>query len=217
MPLGPILILLLLATLPFGLAGRLLQRLGLGRQAAVGLLLVMLVSIFVEIPAGTLRVNLGGSLLPAAAGVAILLGAKAGRGWRGTARTLLAAGVALLAMLQAGQYFPPWAPTELNLFDLDARYLYALGAGLAAGLIARDPLDGFAAGALSATLADLIWWATAPGLTLHLGGGLQATPFVAGTLAAWLTTLGWPVQRATGAAAQPPPGGASAAQPFGER
>lgn len=193
MPVGPILLVLLLILIYFGFLDRFLATLGISGRAALFLTAMLLLGSWVEVrPVPGLTLNLGAAILSAVVGL-YLLGGAASAGPEAV-RAGLAALVTGGVLLFLGRVFPPWAPTELNLFYLDAQYLYGLAAGAAAFATAGGPRPAFAAAVFGVLLADLVQYSRMAGAPqpalLHLGGGgFYLTTIVAGvvamTLSAW--------------------------------
>lgn len=191
-PLGPITLLILLVLVTFGLLDRPLRRLRLPHRAtAAAIALTLLASLAeIEITPG-LRTNLGGGVIPLA--VAILRVAKAS-GWRERISTLMAATLTGGAVFLVGRWFPPGFPTELNLFYLDAQYLYGLIAALLAYATGRGWHMTFATAVLGVIGADLAHVLVSGGVTAELGvvqigGGAHGTALIAAVTAVLLTDL----------------------------
>lgn len=187
MPLGPILLTVLLVLIYFGFLDRVLDRMRLTARQALFLSIAMLAGSLVEIGiTTTLSVNLGGGVIPL--GIVVYLLTTADE-WYEPVRAVAAAAVTAGAVYLVGRWFPPGEPTELNLFFLDAQYLYGLVAGLTGYLAGRSRRSAFCAGVLGVFLADLAhwaWYALPSGqadLVVRIGGGgFQDTAVVAGVL-----------------------------------
>lgn len=190
MPAGPILLLVVTVMTAFGLLDGPLARLGLSPRSAVLLTATMLVGSLVEVPlAPQLSINLGGGLIPLLT-AALMLTTAPERDEPG--RALAAALVAVAAVVFLERWFPPGQPTELNLFDLDAQYLYGLMAGVAGGLVSGSRRAAFAAGVIGVLLGGLVHHMGAAehaGITRLGGGGFHDTPVLAGVIAVMLTEL----------------------------
>lgn len=205
-PIGPITLTILLVLIYFGLAERVLDRMRLTDRQALLLVGAMLVGSLFDIDLGPgLTVNLGGGVIPA--GVALWLILTADRWYEGV-RAVAAALVTATAVYLVGRLFPPGEPTELNLFSLDAQYLYGLTAGVVGYLAGRSRRSAFCAGVLGVMLADLAHWAgyVADGLRQDLivhvgGGGFWDTTVVAGVLAVLVAELIGETREALGQAA----------------
>lgn len=191
MPVGPILLVILLVLIAFGFGAEAVHRLGLAPAGALVLVGGMLLGSLVDVPiAAGLAMNLGGALIPLGVALFLLVTAE---GWKEAVRS---AGLAVAvggAVYLAGRWFPPGTPTELNLFYLDAQYLYELVAAVVAGALARTPRAAFSAAALGVVGADFAYWAGVigpspdPAAIGHLGGtGFHGTALVAAVVAAAL-------------------------------
>lgn len=188
MPVGPILLTILLVMIYFGLADRVLGLLRLTVRQALLLVGAMLLGSFFDMDlAPGLTINLGGGVIPL--GVAIYLIIMAGTALE-SARAVAATLVTAAAVYLVGRWFPPGQPTELNLFLMDAQYLYGLTAGLVGYSAGRSRRSAFCAGVLGVVLADLVHYVgyAAGGirsdLAVHVGGGgFWDTTMVAGVLA----------------------------------
>jgi hypothetical protein len=156
-PVGPLLLLSLLILIASGWFRPSLAQLGLSPAGALLILGGILAGTPITWrPLPTLVISVGMTIVPLLT-VAVL-------SWRSRpvrhqptawlavwcAPLLVAATVAI-----AGHFFPPGAPTELNLFGWDAQLLY-LGLGALAGAaLGRHPLRAMRAALLGLLLADL--------------------------------------------------------------
>lgn len=178
----------------FGLAERVLDRMRLtDRQALLLVGAMLLGSLFDVDLAPGLTINIGGGIIPL--GVALYLILTAGT-WYESARACAASLVTAGAVYLVGRFFPPGEPTELNLFFLDAQYLYGLTAGLVGYAAGRSRRSAFCAGVLGVILADLAHYVVfATGgmqrdLAVHVGGGgFWDTTVIAGVLAVLVAEL----------------------------
>lgn len=198
MPVGPILLAITVVLAGFGCLDGLLPRMGLTPRQAVALALLGLAGSLLDFaPLPGLVLNLGGTVLPVLL-AALLLSHEVGKGLAGAC----VAGVAAYGLTFL---FAPHLPTELDLYYLDAQYLYALVAALLAYAVTRSPRSAFAAAALGVPAAGLAFyvqrlWVGEPVELLKLGGGgFYGTAWVAGCLAAalahWMHPLS--VERST--------------------
>lgn len=211
MPVGPILLTILLVLIYFGLLERVLDRMRLSHRAALLLTSGMLVGSLVEIPlAPGLSINLGGGVLPLGLVLYLLITADQ---WYEPVRALVATAVVAGTVHMISQYFPPGEPTELNLFFLDAQYLYGLTAGAVGYLAGRSRRTAFCAGVLGVLVADVTHYVrhvlieAQPMLTTRIGGGgFQDTAVVAGVLAVLLAELVGETREALASGAHPSPG-----------
>ena len=194
MPIGPILLTVLLVLIYFGLLDRVLDRMRLTDRQALGVVVAMLATSWVEIPlARGLSINLGGGLIPL--GVATYLIVTANHWWE-SARALLSGVVTAAAVYLIGIWFPPGEPTELNLFFMDAQYLYGLVAGLVGYSAGRSRRSAFCAGVLGVAIADLSHYVNyvRDGVRRDIavaigGGGAWDTMVVAGVVGVLLAEL----------------------------
>jgi hypothetical protein len=191
LPVGPILLTILILLIYFGLLDHILADMRLSPRAALLYAVAMLLGSLVTFEWSTwLSVSIGSAVLPVGA-VVFLIATTAEP--KESARTVLAALAAGACVFAIGQWFEPGRPTELNLFGLDAQYLYGLSAGGTAFLVGRSKRSAFCAGVLGVVLADLAH------VSLHLvqgvppdvriaigGGGLLGTAAAAGILALFL-------------------------------
>ncbi|MDF2630265.1 MAG: hypothetical protein K0R39_4096 [Symbiobacteriaceae bacterium] len=188
LPVGPILLTILLVMICFGLVDGVLGRMGVNSRQAGLMVAAMLAGLAFDIDlAPGLSVNVGGGVVPM--GVALYLTLTAGS-WEDSARALGAVLATAGAVYLVGRWFPPGEPTELNLFLMDAQYLYGLTGGLVGFTAGRARRPAFAAGVLGVLLADLTHYLgyLRDGLRLDLlvhlgGGGFWATTMMAGALA----------------------------------
>jgi uncharacterized membrane protein len=191
LPIGPIVLTILAVLIYFGLAERVLARMRIPARPALLLVVAMLLGSTLDVDlAPGLTMNAGGGLVPVLA--ALWLIATAGD-WSESARAVSAAVITASAVYLIGRWFPPGEPTELNLFFLDAQYLYGLTGGIVAFLAGRSRRSAFCAGVLGIFLADLVHYArfvadgARQGLVVNIGGGgFWATTVVAGVLAVLL-------------------------------
>jgi uncharacterized membrane protein len=188
-PIGPILLTILVVMILFGLAERVLERMRISQRTALLLTAGMLLGSLVRIPLGpNLSINLGGGLIPVS--VCLWLISTADE----TVERVRAVASAVLAAAAVGavaRWFPAGEPTELNLFYLDASYLYALSAAAVAYLSGRSRRAAFCGGVLGVLLGDLAHTRfLADGAATYIGGGgLLDTAVVAGVLAVFLVEL----------------------------
>jgi uncharacterized membrane protein len=194
MPVGPILLTILLVLIYFGLAERVLDRMRLTDRQALLIIIAMLVGSLIDVDlAPGLSINLGGGLIPI--GVATYLIVTADH-WYESVGALAAATVAAGSVYLIGRFFPPGEPTELNLFFLDAQYLYGLAGGLAGYMAGRSRRSAFCAGVLGVAIADVVQYlsfvrdGTRQGIAVAIGGGgIWDTMMIAGVLAVLLAEL----------------------------
>ena len=193
MPVGPILLALLTILTATGFLTGPLRRMGLSERGALAVLVAMMAGSPVEINlAPRMTLNAGTGLVPLL--LTLYLLTRMRRWWEPVvAAGGAATGAACLALISL--YFPPGRPTELNLFYLDAQYLYAAVAGTLGAVIGHTRPAAFAAavwGSLGADLHHYLHYTTAGHADLvHRmgGGGFHGTALVAGVLALALTEL----------------------------
>jgi uncharacterized membrane protein len=153
MPIGPILLTILLVLIYFGFLERVLDRMRLTDRQALVMVAAMLVgSLFNVSLAPGLGINVGGGILPLVLVAYLLITADQ---WYEPVRAIAAGVVTAAAVFMIGRWFPPGEPTELNLFWLDAQYLYGLVAGLVGYFAGRSRRSAFCAGVLGVTIADV--------------------------------------------------------------
>lgn len=187
MPAGPILLTVLLILIAFGLIDGVLAQMRVGHRLALLLVGAMLVGAAFDIDlAPGLSINLGGAVVPLGAAIYLLVSAESREE---SARAIGAVLATAGAVYLVGRWFPPGEPTELNLFLMDAQYLYALTAGLVGFTAGRSPRPGFVAAVVGVILADLTHYLgyLQDGLradqVVHLGGGgIYATTMMGGVL-----------------------------------
>jgi hypothetical protein len=204
-PVGPLLILSLVILIASGWFRGALAALGLQPAGALVLLGGCLALGPVHWrPVPTLTVSLGMAALPALVILLLPWVAPAGAYSQRQASVIRTLWAVLSAFLRpvlvgivvaiAGRFFPPGAPTELNLFGWDAQILYlALGTLAGAGM-GRHPLRALQASFFGLLLADgyHAWRYAWEGrdLIVPLGGGaLWGSGLTAGILAFALAHL----------------------------
>lgn len=175
LPVGPILLTLLLVMIYFGLLERVLDRMRLtDRQASVAVLAMLAGSPFDLHLARGLTLNVGGGLIPIGIATYLIVTADT---WYESGRAVAAAVVTAASVYLVGRLFPPGEPTELNLFFMDAQYLYGLVGGLAGYLAGRSRRSAFCAGVLGVAFSDMAHYLgyaldpTRQNLVVAVGGG----------------------------------------------
>ena len=195
MSLGRILLLAVSVLVLFGVGQRVLDKMRLtDRQALFFMALILVGGWIPSIPlSGSVRVNIGGALVPL--GLCIYLFARAGTArerWRaGIASALSAAAVLGLGML---------LPDEPEAMPFDINYAYGLLAGAIAYVLGRSRISSFIAGVMGVLLAVLNAVNGVP-VNLHLGGAGALDAVVLSGLTAVLLSelLGALLERITGA------------------
>ncbi|SFQ96644.1 DUF1614 domain-containing protein [Desulfoscipio geothermicus] len=178
LPIGIIVLIAVSILIYFGLAQRVLDRMRLSDRAALGIIALLAVGSFIDIPLSTGRydvsVNLGGALVPL--GVAIYLLTRAGtdREW---GRALLAAVITGAVIFGVGNLM---GRTEIEpggrFFGyLDALWVYPIIGGLVAYIAGRSRRSAFIAATLGLMLVDvayLVWlvYTGAPAGRVAIGG-----------------------------------------------
>ena len=169
MSLGRILLLAVSVLVLFGVGQRVLDKMRLtDRQALFFMALILVGGWIPSIPlSGSVRVNIGGALVPL--GLCIYLFVRAGTArerWRaGIASALSAAVVLGLGML---------LPDEPEAMPFDINYAYGLLAGAIAYVLGRSRISSFIAGVMGVLLADIaqavLNAVNGVPVNLHLGG-----------------------------------------------
>jgi uncharacterized membrane protein len=192
-PMGPIMLIITLVLVTSGLADRPLFDLGITPKWACLAILGMLAGNFMNVPIWSgLVLNIGSSVIPMVAVVTLFIRHT---DWPNRWEILsvgLLVGVVLFLM---GRWFSPIEPTELNLFNVDAQYLYALTGGFIAYAAGRAPRLAFIAAVFGGLGADIAHYINYLGQDLGRpwamvvgGGGRFDTALVAGLLALMLAT-----------------------------
>lgn len=176
-PVGPLLLISLLILIATGWFRPSLRALGLSPAGALLILGGALAGAPITWrPFPTLVISVGMTILPIIALIVLSWRLRPARHQR---TPWLSAWIAPLvvagAVAGAGHFFPPGAPTELNLFGWDAQLLYlALGA-LTGAALGRQPLLAMRAGLIGLLLADLYqaarFYDEGRTLAVPLGGG----------------------------------------------
>ena len=168
MSLGRILLLAVSVLVLFGVGQRVLDKMRLtDRQALFFMALILVGGWIPSIPlSGSVRVNIGGALVPL--GLCIYLFVRAGTArerWRaGIASALSAAAVLGLGML---------LPDEPEAMPFDINYAYGLLAGAIAYVLGRSRISSFIAGGAGALDAVVLSGLTAVLLSELLGALLE--------------------------------------------
>ncbi|AGL01947.1 DUF1614 domain-containing protein [Desulfoscipio gibsoniae] len=198
LPIGIIVLIVVSILIYFGLAQRVLDRMRLSDRAALGILALLAVGSFIDIPLSTGRydvsVNVGGALVPL--GVAIYLLSRAGtsKEW---GRALIAALITGAVIYGVG-YFMGRGDVEPGgrFFGyLDSLWIYPIVGGLVAYLAGRSRRSAFIAATMGLVLVDLaylIWlvYTGAPAGTVAIGGaGAFDGIVLAGILAVLLAEI----------------------------
>jgi len=168
MTIGLILLVVAGVLLLFGAGQRVLDRLRLtDRQALFFTFAILIGGLLPEIPIGSVRIGIGGALIPALLAGYVFL--RAGS-LHERMRCLAAALSSAAAVLAIGKFFPD----EPDTMVFDVNYLYGIAAGLLSATLGRSRRAAFVAGVWGVLTADVVQ-AIANRLsgiqqTLHLGG-----------------------------------------------
>lgn len=188
---GRLILLSLALLIFFGVAERVLDRMHLSNKGALLVLAAIVLGSFLNLTLYrsellTVRVNVGGALVPL--GLAVYVWLKAGT-VKEKLRALLGAGLTagaiwLLGRLVSNEYALP----------VDIIYLYPLIAGLAGYLFGRSRKGAFVAAVLGVLIFDgmhglSLIWQRIPGLVHFGGGGMYDTVVLSGVLAVCLAEL----------------------------
>ena len=188
---GRLILLSLALLIFFGVAERVLDRMHMSNKGALLVIAAIVVGSFINLTLYrsdllTVRLNLGGALVPL--GVAVYVWMKAGTG-KEKMRSLLGAvlttaAIWLLAMFVQNEYALP----------VDIIYLYPIIAGLVGYLFGRSRKGAFVAAVLGVLLFDVshgiyLIWNRIPGLVHFGGGGMYDSVVLAGVLAVCLAEL----------------------------
>jgi len=178
----------------FGLAQRVLDRMGLTNWQAIGIILAMLVGTFIDIPIwrGDINVtmNLGGALIPLLLCIYLLV--KAGSG-KEKGRAIIAAVVTAVATSVIGGVLMTGEVSD-RFALLDPIYVYPLVAGLIAYILGRSRRAAFVAAVLGVMGMDLYHWFwlfrnDVPGTVYFGGAGAFDSIVIAGIFAVVLAEV----------------------------
>ncbi len=178
LPIGVIILLVVSLLIYFGLAQRVLDRLRLSDKAAFGIIALLIVGSFIDIPITTGRydvsVNAGGALVPLGVAGYLLSRAGTSREW---GRAIVAALVTGAVIYGVG-YFMGRGDVEPGgrFFGyLDSLWVYPIIGGLVAYIAGRSRRSAFIAATVGLVLVDiayLVWLVAtrAPAGTVAIGG-----------------------------------------------
>ncbi|MDH7478958.1 MAG: DUF1614 domain-containing protein [Syntrophomonadaceae bacterium] len=187
-PIGMLLLVVVSILIYFGLAHRILDRMRLSDRTALGILVLMAIGSFIDIPlGGQASINLGGGLVPI--GLAIYIIARAGTTWEWV-RALLSAGLTAGAVYGVERLMSP----EPENLIIDPIYVYPLVAGVVAYLIGRSRRTAFVAATLGIVLLDLgqYLWMVRTGMVERIsigGAGVFDAIVIAGIIAVLLAEI----------------------------
>ena len=185
---GRLILLSLSLLIFFGLTERVLDRMYMRDKTAILIVALMIVGSFVNVTlyrsdALTVRMNLGGALIPLA--VALYVWGRAGS-MKERVRSLLGAVLVTVAIWLMGRLI-----TNEYALPVDIIYLYPLVAGLVGYLFGRSRKGAFVAAVLGVLFFDVshgVYLITSgmPGLVHFGGGGMYDTVVLSGVLAVCL-------------------------------
>jgi uncharacterized membrane protein len=190
---GPILLIIMLVLVTCGLADRALLDLGITPKWASLVILGMLAGNFIDVPIGSgLVLNIGSAVLPIVAAVALFIRQT---DWPSRWEILSVSLLVGIVLFLMGRWFSPIEPTELDLFHVDAQYLFALTGSFLAYAAGRAPRLAFIAAVFGGVGADIAHYLIylsqdlgRPWTMFVGGGGAFDTALVAGLLALMLAT-----------------------------
>lgn len=188
---GRLILLSLALLIFFGVAERVLDRMHMSNKGTLLVIAAIVVGSFINLTLYrsdllTVRLNLGGALVPL--GVAVYVWMKAGTG-KEKMRSLLGAVLTTAAIWLLGMF----VQNEYAL-PVDIIYLYPIIAGLVGYLFGRSRKGAFVAAVLGVLLFDVshgiyLIWNRIPGLVHFGGGGMYDSVVLAGVLAVCLAEL----------------------------
>ncbi len=186
-PLGLIALVVVSILIYFGVAHRVLDRLRLSDRAALGLIALIIVGSFIDIPLSTrVTINLGGII---AVGLALYVIIGAGTAFE-KMRAVLAAVVTALALFLAARFLG----AEPEKIFIDPIYIYPLVAGVVGYLAGRSRRGAFFAAVMGVLALDIgqYLYLTRSGIrgVVHVGGaGAFDSLILAGIIAVLLAEL----------------------------
>ncbi len=193
-PIGIIALIVVSVLVFFGLAHRVLDRMRISDKTALGILVVMIIGSFIDIPISLGRVNasvnVGGGLVPIGLAVYVLTRAGSTREW---IRTLAAAGITGIVVYYIGTVVMKGNPG--GTFDiLDPIWVYPIVGGIVAYIAGRSRRSAFIAATLGVLLLDIINWVYllitgTPGRVMIGGAGAFDSIVLAGIIAVLLAEI----------------------------
>ena len=196
-PAGMIALIVVSILIYFGVAHRVLDRMRLSDRAALGVIAVIIVGSFIDIPLGPrVTLNVGGTV---AVIMAIYVWWGAGTGYE-KVRSIIAAVVTGLALFLAGRFLG----SEPETMFLDPIYIYPIVAGIVGYLAGRSRRGAFFAAVMGVFALDVgqYIYLLRTGITgtVHVGGaGAFDSLILAGLLAVVLAeTVGETLERIQG-------------------
>lgn len=194
-PIGMIFLLIISILIYFGLAQRVLDRMGLTDKVALGFIAAIIIGSFINIPITTARVdvsvNVGGALIPIALAIYVL--SRAGTLWE-KARALIAAIAAAVAIFFVNTRLFADDPWQRGTDFIDPLYVIPIISGGIAYLISRSRRGAFVAATLGVVFLDLydiaaLLAAGSPGNIAVGGAGVLDTIVLSGVFAVLLAEL----------------------------
>ncbi|KKM08810.1 hypothetical protein SY88_22145 [Clostridiales bacterium PH28_bin88] len=194
-PIGMIVLLVVSVLIYFGLAQRVLDRMGISDKVALGFLAAIIVGSFINIPLSRARVdasvNVGGGLVPVALAIYVLT--RAGTS-KEVIRALGAAVAAAAAIYVINTRLFSGDPWQTGTDFLDPLYVYPLVAGGIAYIIGRSRRAAFVAATLGVLFLDVFDWVTLqargiPGNISIGGAGALDAIVLSGVVAVLLAEL----------------------------
>ncbi|MDD3852318.1 MAG: DUF1614 domain-containing protein [Syntrophomonadaceae bacterium] len=196
-PFGLIALLVVSILIYFGIAHRVLDRLHLSDRGALGVIALIIVGSFIDVPLGArVTINLGGVV---AVGLAVYVWIKAGTAKEKT-RAIIAAIVTGLALYLAGRFLG----AEPEQIFVDPIYIYPLVAGIVGYLAGRSRRGAFFAAVMGVLALDVgqLYYLLTTGVrgAVYVGGaGAFDSLILAGILAVVLAeVIGESLERIAG-------------------
>jgi len=178
LPIGIIVLIVVSILIYFGLAQRVLDRMRLSDRAALGIIVLLAVGSFIDIPLSTGRydvsVNVGGALVPLFVAGYLLSRAGTSKEWGRALISALITGAVIFgvgSLMSRGDVEPGG-----RFFGyLDALWVYPIIGGLVAYIAGRSRRSAFIAATVGLVLVDLAYWVQlyytgAPAGTVAIGG-----------------------------------------------
>lgn len=198
LPIGIIVLIIVSILIYFGLAQRVLDRMKISDRAALGIIALMAVGSFIDIPLSAGRydvsLNLGGALVPLGVAGYLLSRAGTSKEW---GRALIAALITGAVIFWFGNLMSRGDVEPGGRFFgfLDALWVYPIIGGLVAYIAGRSRRSAFIAATLGLVLVDIAYWVQlyytgAPAGTVAIGGaGAFDGIVLAGILAVLLAEI----------------------------
>ncbi len=190
MPIGMITLVVVAVLVYFGVAQRVLDRMGLTDRAALLFIAAMFFGSYLpDIPlTGTLAINIGGGIVPIALALYLLVRADTARERN---RAIIATIIAAAAIYGTMKILPV---EPIYSILLDPMYIFALLAGLIAYLAGRSRRSAFIAGTMGIVLTDIIsrielGLTGGRGTTVIGGAGIFDTVVLSGIIAVGLAEI----------------------------